>query len=256
MPPVAERVLVFQPVFSHGAGLDFRVLGVQFWIADRLTALGLEGASALMRDPESDEPRLTATTAPDDADMAKALAANGARYGIVTTFAVLGDRPHLAIGKLAELRPGGELHVLGRWTFDTAERLPAATLRLLMQSAAKLGHALEPVAWEMVFDTTDATIAGNYLTALGALSVVEQGFDFDEDSAETSLRALLSGVQVKMRPAIDLLPRLVDALHEHERAPIEMLRAAVEAAHDLLPLHPDSWTAMLRAVGRGGALVN
>ncbi|HWB77834.1 MAG TPA: hypothetical protein VG755_22860 [Nannocystaceae bacterium] len=252
---MAERVLVFQPIFTHGAGLDFRVLGVQFWIADRLGALGLEGASALMRDPEADEPRITATSAPDDDDIAKALASNGARYGLVTTFAVQDDRPRLAIGKLAELR-AGQLHVLGSWTFDRAEPLPAATLRLLMQSAAKLGHALEPVAWELVFDTTDATIAGNYLTALGALSVIEQGFAFDEDSAETSLRALLSGVQVKMRPAIDLLPRLVDALHDHERAPIEMLRAAVEAAHDLLPLPPDSWTPMLRSVGRGGTLVN
>jgi hypothetical protein len=250
---MVARVLVFQPVFSHGAGLDFRMLGVQFWIADRLTSIGLEGASALMRSPDEVEPHLTATTAPGDDDIAAALAGNAARFGLVTAFSVLGGQPQLAVAKLAEVR-GNDLHVLARWTFEGGEHMAAAALRLFVETAAKLGYTIEPVGWDVVFDTGDATVAGNYLTALGALSVIEQGFAFDEDSAETSLRALLSGVQVKMRPAVDLLPRLVVALHDHGRAPIEMLRAAVEAARQLLPMAPESWAPMLRVVGIGGLL--
>ena len=46
------RVLVFQPLFTPGASLDYRMLGFQFWLADQFTAVGLEGASALFAKPD------------------------------------------------------------------------------------------------------------------------------------------------------------------------------------------------------------
>ncbi len=251
------RVLVFQPVLDESGMLDFRLLGLQLWLAERLSAIGLEGASALVRAAKPGEPELVATAAPDDAEIVAQLREHDARWGVVTVFVGSGDAPRLSIAKLTERRRTGELQVLARWRFDHGgEHLPDAALRLLLEVAVKLGHAIEPVGWDRVFDTDDVVVASNYLTALGAVAVIEAGFGFDENSAETAVRALLACVRAGMRPAIELFPRLVGALHEHERAPIELLRAAVEAARSLVDDAPESWLPMLHGVAVGGVFLN
>jgi hypothetical protein len=255
MSAAPTRVLVFQPALGQAGGLDFRLLGLQFWLAERFTGIGLEGASVLMRSTERGEPELVATGAPEDPDIGAALAANAAPYGLVTSFILRGGEPRLAVARMVGLRGDASVHTLVRWSMEAdAERLAGGALRLFTEACARLGYVLDPVTWEQVFDTDDPAIVGSYFTALGAVSVVEQGFAFAQHDAEISLRATLSGVRVGMRPAIELLPRLVEALRARQRAPIEMLRAAVEAGFEMLDEVPPGWVELRRAVG--GAWLN
>lgn len=60
MTTSGPRALVFQPLHTPGAPYDFRMLGFQWWLADRLTELGSVGMSALYTAKESGPRRLMA----------------------------------------------------------------------------------------------------------------------------------------------------------------------------------------------------
>lgn len=70
------RVLVLQPFITEGAALDYRLLGLQFWLADRFTDLGFEGASALCRGVDTEA--LVSTTPPTDDQFRRTLLENAA----------------------------------------------------------------------------------------------------------------------------------------------------------------------------------
>ena len=111
MTTARPRVLVLQPLFTVGASLDYRMFGFQFWIADQLTAIGLEGASGIFRpnDASDGPPEMIATHPPTDSDVRDVLVANEARYGVLASFAVLGARPYLSSVRLFEARRGHPL---------------------------------------------------------------------------------------------------------------------------------------------------
>lgn len=237
------RVLVFQPLFTEGAPLDYRLLGLQFWLADRLTDLGFEGASSLFRNAETEN--LMAVTPPTDDQIRRMLLDNGALYGVLMSFVVLGGRPSLAVARLFRAQRGHPLRTLARWKFEgETEHIPAAGHRVLIEIAPRLGVGLGPTTWAQVFGTEDAAIAGNFLTALGCHAVADQGFTIDQP--EEALRALLSGVARGMRPAIEFLPHFVASLRASGSAPPDMLSAAVEAALDMVGAPPPSWQPMIR----------
>ena len=248
------RILVLQPFITEGAPLDYRLLGLQFWLADRFTDIGLEGASALCRAPESEA--LVSSSPPTDEQLRRTLIENAAQYGLVTSFVVLGARPHLAIARLVRAQRGHPLRMLARWKFEgESEHLPAAAHRLLVEIAPRLGVGLRPSTWAQVFDTDDGAIAGNFLTALGCHAACDQGFAVDEP--EAALRALLSAISRRMGPAIELLPHFVKSLRSSGSAPTEMLRAAVDAALEIVGEPPPSWQPMLGELGSGRpALLN
>lgn len=245
------RVLVFQPLFTETAPLNYRLLGLQFWLADRFTEIGLEGASALFQSVDSEA--LVSTTPPTDAQIRRTMLENAAQYGVLTSFAVLGDRPYLALARLFRAQRGHPLRAVARWKFEGGdEHLPAAAHRLLNEIAPRLGVVLGPNTWTQAFGTDDPIIAGNFLTALGCHAACEQGFTID--APEAALHALLSAISGRMGPAIELFPHFITSLRASGSAPHDMLRAAVHAGIEAVGAAPPAWQRMIQelALTRAG----
>lgn len=174
---------------------------------------------------------------------------------MLTSFVVLGGRPHLAVARLVQAKRGLPLRTLARWKFEgDSEHLPLVAHRLLLEIASRLGVVLGPSTWTQVFGTDDPVLAGNFLTALGCHAACEQGFAIDDP--HSALRALLSAISKGMGPARDLLPHLVTSLRASGSAPTEILHAAVHAAADMIGAVPPSWQPMLREFGVPAALPN
>ena len=249
------RVLVFQPQFTIGAPLDDRMLGFQFWLADPFTAVGLEGASGRFTEPdEPDNARgeLVASTPPTDDDIRRSMVENAARFGVLTTFVVQGNRPYLELARLYRAQRGHPLRLLERWRFTTdvdADHLPAMAHRLFVAMAPRFGLDLRPSTWQQLFDTTDPILAANYMTALGCHASCEQGFAIDQP--DVALQAALTAVAAGVRPAIDLLPLLVTSLRTSGSAARDTLQAAIEEAMTLVNQVPPAWQTMLAEFGVG-----
>lgn len=249
------RVLVFQPLFTPGAPLDFRMLGFQFWLADQFTAVGLEGASALFAKPDPGRRDLVASTPPTDEDIRRALVDHAARFGLLTTFAVQGGKPHLELARLYRAQRGHPLRLLERWRFTSDnDHLPTMAHRLFIAMAPRFGLELQPSTWQQLFDTHDPVLAANYFTALGSHASCEQGFAVDQP--DVALQAALTAVAAGVRPAIELLPALVTSLRTSGSAGCDLLRAAVEEARRLVVAPPPTWEPMLTEFGlaRSGLL--
>lgn len=242
------RILVFQPLFTPGACLDYRLLGFQFWLADQFTAVGLEGASALFAKPDVTRRELVASTPPTDDDIRHALVANVAGFGVLTTFVVHEGRPHLELARLYRAQRGHPLRLLERWRFTTdADHLPTMAHRLFVAMAPRFGLELRPSTWQQLFDTADPALAANYLTALGCHASCEQGFAVDQP--EVALRAALTAVAAGVRPAIELLPLLVTSLRTSGSVGRDVLRAAIEEAVRLMGVVPSAWQPMVSEFG-------
>jgi hypothetical protein len=240
------RVLVFQPLFTYGALLDYRILGIQHWLEHRLTQLGFEGASTVASVPGTQT--LFATEAPTDAEIRATLDGAQAQFGVLMSFAILGDHPQLVLARLYEGGPGRPFRGNARIAFDgEATHLPAAAFELLGSVAQRLGERIEETSWPEAFGTTEVPVANNYLTALGCHSTCEAGIPFDDP--EAALTACMSGVHHGVKPHIDLLPALVASLHASKSAPPDMLAAAVEAAVASVAAPPASWRPMMDRFG-------
>lgn len=139
--------------------------------------------------------------------------------------------------------PAGRFPAAGRCSLSPSNFHRA----IVIEIAPRLGAVLRPSTWSQVFDTDDAVIAGNFLTALGCHAACDQGFAVEE--SEVALRALLSAISKRMGPAIELLPHFVKSLRASGSAPSEMLRAAVDAAVEAVAPAPPSWQPMLQEFG-------
>jgi hypothetical protein len=191
---------------------------------------------------------MVSTHPPTDAELRETLLAHESRYGVLATFAVLGERPYLASVRLLEARRGHPLRALQRWKFEgETDALPAAAHTVVVQVAARLGFELAPSTWQQLFGTSDPILASNYFTALGCFSACDHGFVLE--APETALRAVVSGVAAGMAPARALLPHLVTVLERTGSADPEMLRAAVDAAVASCGALPDDWAAMIDRFG-------
>ena len=251
----APRILVLQPLIAPGSPFDYRMLGYQYLIADCLTQAGFEGASGLFRRPDpSDRAReLVGTETPSDGELRKTLLEHGARYGLLSWFEAFQGEPSLSTVRLCEVRRGRPLRTLARWQFGgETHSFPLATCTVLVDVAARLGREIQPANWEALLGTADEGIASSYLAALGCYSAADQGFVIAEP--ERALRAMVLGIQGGMGPAVNMMPRLVEALAESGSADEATLRAAVEAALEVVGDVPTDWEPMLRELrlaGRG-----
>jgi hypothetical protein len=238
------RILVFQPLLTAGARLDYGMLGFQCWLADQFTAVGLEGASALFANPDVTRRELLAPTPPTDDEIRQALVANAARFGVLTTFVVQDGTPYLELARLYRAQRGHPLRLLERWRFTTdADHIASMAHRLFVAMAPRLGLELRPSTWQQLFDTADPALAANYLTALGCHVSCEQGFAVDQP--EVTLHAAMTAIAAGVRPAIELLPRLVTSLRTSGSARRDALRAAVEEAVRLMGVVPPAWQPMV-----------
>lgn len=255
MATAPQRIFVFQPVFSHGADLDYRLLGVQHWLADALTRVGLTALSGLMH-AEDDRTQLVATTTPTDAQIRSTLVEHGARFGLLTVFAMLGQEPHLAVARLAEVRRGHPLRNRVRLTPSDADPLPVAAHRVFSEVVARAGLGELVSTWTDAFETGETALANNYLTALGCFSSCDLGIPIT--GPETAVEAALTGVRAGIAPHIQLLPRLIESLRTSGSSDPTTLAALVDAAVSAVGTPPESWRAMLNRFGpsRGPSLPN
>jgi hypothetical protein len=247
MPQGRDRIFVFPPYYSEGAKLDYRTLGVQFWVTDQMINMGLEPISALplaLTNDGSPTTQLAAAPPPGDDEIRETLLAQQSRYGLLMTFAILGETPHLAVARLYEARRGHPLRGLARFAFDgDTHQLAVAAHRLFVETCTRLGATFKPHVWSDLFGTADPVVASNYLTALGCFSACDHGVPLRE--AHKALQATLSCIATGMPAAIELLPHLVGALRDSGSAEPAMLEAALTAAVPLVDVVPDAWRPML-----------
>ena len=238
-------MLVLPPDFDEGEVPDYMVLGMQFWLADKFTEIGLEGASALMHSLGYGARELVRAPPLDDEQVHQVLSSHQAQFGLLTSFRVTRARPRLATARLVQLRRDPPLVWLGRWEFDGGtDHLPTAVHDLFRLAAEKLGYVLGPTTWEHVFGTSDISIADGYLHALGCYSACDQGIAVppSEPAIEHELAAIAAGVT----PAIGLFPLLVLAMRSTGSAPDDQLCSAVRRAVDVVGEPPEAWATMLR----------
>jgi hypothetical protein len=155
------RIAVFQPVFTEGAGLDFRLLGLQCWLADRFSdVVQLEGMSMLNASP-GEKRELVNSTPPDDEQIHGVLGATQARFGLISSFVVLGGVPHLAHARLVEHR-GPALHTTARWKPERDADQPAIMAHFLWCSVIR-AIVVDPQLpdWPQMLGTHDVRLAAN-----------------------------------------------------------------------------------------------
>lgn len=247
MPRGRDRIFVFPPYYSEGAKLDYRTLGVQFWVTDQMVTMGLEPISALpmlLTEDGTPSTQLAAAPPPADEEIRATMLAQESRYDLLLSFAILGDTPHLAVARLYEARRGHPLRALARFAFDgDTHQLAVAAHRLFVETCTRLGAEFKPHAWSDLFGTADPVAASNYLTALGCFSACDHGVPLEQP--ERALQAALAAITTGMRPAIQLLPHLVDALRSSGWADPAMLEAALTTAVSVVDEVPHAWRRML-----------
>ena len=136
-----KRILVLPPDFDEGVALDYRLLGMQFWLADKFTEIGLEGARALVHSMGYGSRELGRARPFGDEQIHQMLSSHEARFGLLTSFRIARGRAHLATARLAQLRRDPPLAWLGRWQFDgDTDHLPTAVHDLFRLAAEKLGY--------------------------------------------------------------------------------------------------------------------
>jgi hypothetical protein len=188
-----------------------------------------------------------ASVAPSDSEVRGTLLEQKARYGLLTSFVVLGTQPSLAVARLVDARRGHPLRALLRHRPDDGgAQLPAAAHAVVVAVARKLGIAVVPSHWSEIFGTPDPRLAGNYLTALGVHSACDLGFVVGEP--EAALQAVLSGIPGRVGPHVELLPGLVDSLRRSGAADRALLTAAVGTAVEAIGDPPPAWRPMLQSL--------
>ncbi len=245
------RVLVLQPILPPRAPVDTRVLGIQKWLVEELSALGCETVSTLAKSDLA--PELAALPHPSDSMLLGLLRRSGSSHGVVLSFAVEDARPHLTAARLVEAPLRGPLRDVGRWSLDAdADHLPSVAHSLLAAIAGALGREARGKTWQESFGVGTREAADNYLTALGCLAAIADGIT--STAPERALQAAvwaLSGAHVGGgsidRPA-ELLRRLVTLLHERG-ADLGMLQTAVMTAIHGLGEVPASWQRLVTDIG-------
>jgi hypothetical protein len=110
----------------------------------------------------------------DDAEVARIVVSNGARWGLYSSFALMGPRFRLQ-ARLVEA-DGGGLRVLDeREIEDDNLELPRILVEVLASAAQHTGVRPPWQHWSVPFTTADEHAALHYLKAEGTCSMVVEG---------------------------------------------------------------------------------
>lgn len=233
--------------------MDARLLGLQAWLGRRFANHGLFGLIVGLPAPEG-ETGVSALT-PSDQVIYDMMAQLDARWGLFTSFVILGGAPHLATARLFEAIPSESVLRCTRMKFDldNADHLPAAGHLLLVEVLKLLGKTPPTERWDELFGTDDLGVAHQYLLALGGFELATRGALGDQGGVV--LDAMLVAIRGGLRAAILGLPALVDTLRTARSATEDEVARAVSAALDAVPTPPDSWQPMLLELGLGAATI-
>ena len=244
------KILLFQPLVSAGAGLDLRLVGIQTWLGRRLASHGVPGVIATVPPPEGESEGVTELV-PSDGQILELMTNLDARWGLFTSFAVLGGRPHLAKARIFE-RPRDAAEPMlrvAKLEFDLAnsDHLPAATYTLLLAVLQVLGKEPPTAGWDEAFGTGDLGVANHHLAALGGFELATRGHLGDH--GEEVLASLLVGIRAGLKPAILGLPVVVKALRDAGSVAEDGVTRMVRDAVDAVGTVPASWHELLRELG-------
>ena len=150
----------------------------------------------------------------DDAGPAQLIQAHGARWGLVSTFSLLGPRFHLE-SRLLEVQDGA-IRVLERQAIDDDNiELPRRLFEILVSTARLTGVRVPWSHWSDAFTTGDEVAALHYLKADGACSMVEEGVRMKvADAFEPVVQALAQSPT--MPRALEVARTLARVLGEKE----------------------------------------
>lgn len=236
---------MFQPVLSAAARPELGLVGAQFWLASRVSEIVDAEALALMCFDE-DAPRSPiAQWAPSgDDELGRTMTMLHARLGLTASYARRGARTCCERACLLESRgawlDSRELDVLG---------LPVAVgaHRMLGAIASACGAQERMPTWSEVFETDDAELADDHLVALGCYAAAIQGAVVEDPSP--AFGAILGGIAMRSRPAIRLLPALVEALEVSRACSAFAITALVRAAVDIYGAVPAEWSSICATRG-------
>ncbi|HWB74073.1 MAG TPA: hypothetical protein VG755_03940 [Nannocystaceae bacterium] len=238
------RVALFQPESIGAARPELGLVGAQFWLASRVSEIADVEAMALMCfDEDGPRSKIAAWTPAGDGELGRTMAMVHARIGLTSSYARRGARPYCERACLLESRGDAtapwlatrELDVLGLPVAVGAHRMLCA-----IASACGLHDAVPE--WTELFETDDAELAGDHLVALGCYAAAIQGATIEDPSP--AFAAILCGIATRSRPAISLLPALVEALEVSRACSGVAITGLVRAAVDIYGAIPAEWSAI------------
>jgi hypothetical protein len=226
---------------------DLGLIGAQLWLASRVSEIaGAEALALMCFDEDAPRSKIALWSAVGDAELGRTMAMLHAGIGLTTTYARHGARPCCERACLLESRgeagvswlAARELEVLG---------LPVAigAQRMLCAIASVFGENDAVPAWTELFETDDAELADDHLVALGCYAAAIQGAVIDDPSP--AFAAILCGIATHHRPAIHLLPALVEALEVSRVCSDVAITSLVRAAVDIYGAIPVQWSSICAA---------
>lgn len=154
--------------------------------------------------------------------VADVIQAHGARWGLVSTFGLMGPRFHLE-SRLLEVQDGA-IRFLERQAIDDDNiELPRRLFEILASAAQLTGVRTPWPRWSDAFTTGDEVAALHYLKADGACSMVEEGVRMKvADAFEPVVQALAQSPTMPL--ALEVARTLTRVLGEKDVTSLELAR--------------------------------
>ena len=243
------RAVLFPPVLTATTRPELGLVGAQFWLASGVSEIaGVEAMALMCFDEDAPRSKIAQWSPSGDAELGRTMAMLHAGIGLTTSYARRGARPCCERACLLESREEAgapwiaerELDVLG---------LPVAVgaYRMLCAIASTCGRSDAVLPCRDLFETDDAELADDHLVALGCYAAAIQGAVIDDPSP--AFAAILGGIATRSRPAIRLLPALVEALEVSRACSGFAITGLVRAAVDIYGAVPAEWSTICATRG-------
>jgi hypothetical protein len=247
------QLVVLPPAFGGGEGIEVAI-GLARWWTRQLRQAGRESVWLMMGVPGSANPRqLQVFDAWPERQVAEAMVAGlHARFGLAPEFTPRGTRTKVDV-RLFEVTPAGTIQAIDAWAFDGENvGVPAFAFEVVAGASRCLGARPAAVSWQDAFGTADEVAVMYYLSALGAISLLEERFT---TSAEIAVRAVMATYETApaMQPSIDLMGELLLGMVAGVGASEIEIAGVLRRARKVLGRSPPEWDAILERVRQRAA---
>ena len=242
------KLIVLPPAFSGGNGIEVGIGLSRFWTR-QLRAAGRETIWFTMGVPGTSNPRkLQVFDAWPERQIAELLVASlQARYGLAPELTTMGTRAKLSV-RLFEVTGGGRIQAIEGWAYEgDNDGVPPFAFEVVEGVSRCLGLAPAAVSWPDAFGTGDELAAMYFLSALGAMGLLEDGFSPSAELAIQALTATYAEASL-MQPAIELMPDLLKAMVKVLGASELQLAGVLRSGREALGRNPPEWDGLLERV--------
>ena len=245
------KLIVLPPAFGGGDGIEVGI-GLSRWWARQLRAAGRQTVWFMMGVPETSSPRqLQVFAAWPERQVAELLVgALKARYGLAPEFNPMRTRAKIGV-RLFEVTAEGRVQAIDAWTFEGDNTgVPALAFEVVQGVSRCLGVKPSALSWQDAFGSGDEIAAMYYLSASGAVALLEEGFS---TSAELAIKALGATLETAplMQPAVDLMQDLLLAMVKVLGASELQLAAVLRTGREALGRSPPDWDGIIDRVLSG-----